>query len=96
MEAKQIEYLLQHFAAISLITDEELQHYGHDETEDFNFPPQLVLRPTTTAQVSGILAYCNQENIPVTPSGARTGLSGGALPIHGGVVVSMEKMNKIL
>lgn len=96
MEAKQIEYLLQHFAAISLITDEDLQHYGHDETEDFNFPPRLVLRPTTTAQVSGILAYCNQENIPVTPSGARTGLSGGALPIHGGVVVSMEKMNKIL
>ena len=75
---------------------EQLRAYGHDETEDFVFPPELVLLPTTVEEVSTIVTYCHQEGIPVTPAGARTGLSGGCLPLHGGVLVSMEKFNKIL
>jgi len=70
--------------------------YGHDETEDFSYPPGVVLKPSTTEEVSAILIYCNTHRIPVTPIGARTGLSGGALSVHGGVGLSMERFNRIL
>ena len=70
--------------------------YGSDETEDLSFPPDVVLKPQNTSQVSQIMAYCNARRISVTPIGARTGLSGGALSIYGGVGLSMEKMNRIL
>lgn len=79
----------------SVLAD-DLLHYGHDETEDLSYPPHIVLKPTDTSQISAILSYCNTNKIPVTPAGARTGLSGGALPIFGGVLLSMEKLNKII
>jgi glycolate oxidase len=75
---------------------EILQEYSHDETEDLSFPPEVVIKPNTVEEVSKILSYCNSNHICVTPSGARTGLSGGALPIYGGVLLSMELFNKIL
>ena len=78
-------------------TDEEhLEKYGRDETEDLLYKPTVVLRPRTAQEISSILKICNRENIPVTPRGAGTGLSGGALPIYGGVCLSMERFNKIL
>ena len=73
-----------------------LVEYSHDETEDLKFMPCIVLKPNTAEQVSLILNYCNEKNIPVTPCGARTGLSGGSLPIFGGVVLSTERFNKII
>ena len=73
-----------------------LNDYSHDETEDLKFLPQIVLKPYNTAQVSIIMIYCNKKNIPVTPCGARTGLSGGSLPIFGGVALSLENFNKII
>lgn len=75
---------------------ESLRHYGHDETEDLVFLPEVVLKPQTTAEISAILRLCHQERIPVTPMGARTGLSGGALPVKGGIALSMERFNQIL
>lgn len=79
-----------------LIDEESLKKYGRDETEDLCFPPEVVIKASTTKQVSDILKFCNANNIPVTPIGGRTGLSGGALSIHGGVGLSMERFNKIL
>ena len=70
--------------------------YNHDYTEDLHFTPSVVLLAQNTQEVSEILAYCNSNNIPVTPAGARTGLSGGCLPIHGGVLLSSEKLNRII
>jgi glycolate oxidase len=70
--------------------------YNHDHTEDLHFTPHVVLFPENTQEVSAILRYCNGKNIPVTPAGARTGLSGGCLPIHGGVLLSSEKLNRII
>lgn len=70
--------------------------YNHDHTEDLHFTPSVVLLPQNTQEVSEILAYCHAHNIPVTPAGARTGLSGGCLPIHGGVLLSSEKLNRII
>ena len=91
----QYTYLTQ--LDIAFYADEErLRAYGHDETEDLVFPPELVLVPKSAEDISKILTYCHAEGIAVTPAGARTGLSGGCLPIHGGVLVSMEKFNRIL
>lgn len=79
-----------------LVDQDKVQSYAHDETEDLLFYPEIVLKPTNTEQVSKILTYCNDRMIPVTPQGARTGLSGGALPVHGGVAISMECFNRII
>ena len=80
-----------------VMTDEEsLKAYGHDETERLLFLPQVVLRPRTTDEVSQIMRICNEEKIHVTPRGAGTGLSGGALPHLGGVLLSTDRMNAIL
>lgn len=79
-----------------LVDDESRTSYGKDETEDLCFPPEVVVKPKNTEEVSVILRYCNEQHIPVTPIGGRTGLSGGALSVHGGVGLSMERMNKIL
>ncbi|MFN9392177.1 MAG: FAD-binding oxidoreductase [Flavobacteriales bacterium] len=80
-----------------VLTDQEsLRHYGHDETEDLSYPPDVVLRPGSTEEVSAVLRYCSEHRVPVTPLGARTGLSGGALSIYGGVGLSMERFNRII
>jgi len=79
-----------------IFTDEETRHhYGHDETEDYNFPPAVVVKPGTPEEVSEIMKLANECKIPVVPIGGRTGLSGGALSIHGGIGLSMERFNKI-
>lgn len=75
---------------------EHINTASSDETEDLHYAPELVLMPSTTEAVSSILAYCNAQQIPVTCRGAGTGLSGGALPIYGGVVLDMRRFNKIL
>lgn len=75
---------------------EQLEKYGQDETEDFVFLADVVVKPQTVEQVSAVANYCNENKIPLTTRGAGTGLSGGALPIKGGVLLSMEKFNKII
>lgn len=75
---------------------ESLDHYAHDETENLYFLPDIVLKPRTANEISRIMFICNQELIPVTPRGAGTGLSGGALPQFGGVLISTERMNTII
>ena len=70
--------------------------YGRDHTEDLHFAPDVVLRPGNAEEVSEIVRLCHEHHIPVTPRGAGTGLSGGALPIHHGVVLSTERLNRIL
>lgn len=79
-----------------ILNKEEKLPYASDETEDLVFLPEAVVTPSTAAEVSGILKISNQFNVPVTPRGAGTGLSGGALPVFGGIIVSMEKFNRIL
>lgn len=75
---------------------ESLERYASDETEDLKFLPEVVLKPDSPQQVSAILKYCTAEKIPVTPRGAGTGLSGGALAVHGGVILSTERLNRII
>lgn len=80
-----------------IILDKEvLKEYDHDYTEDLHFLPQVVLLPENTEQISAIAKYCNEQLIPLTVRGAGTGLSGGALAVEEGVVLSMKKMNRII
>jgi len=74
----------------------ETENYSHDHTEDLSFFPEVVLKPKSPEEISAILKICNEHSIPATPRGAGTGLSGGALPIFGGVIISMERFNKII
>ena len=77
--------------------DEEVLHdYSHDETEDLKFLPEVVVKPANAEEISKLLIICNKYKIPVTPRGAGTGLSGGALPLLGGLLISMERFNKII
>ena len=78
------------------VDEESLTKFSHDETEDLRFLPEVILKPSSPEEISSILKYCNQKKIPVTPRGAGTGLSGGALPVFGGVILSSEKLNHIL
>ena len=93
--------ILSEFEAIvgknNIIIDPEKRfHYSHDETEDYSFLPDVVLKPGSAEEISRIMILCNRHTIPVTPRGGGTGLSGGSLPIKNGVVISMERFNKIL
>lgn len=97
LTADHIAKMGQLIGAHAIFTDSEsLEKYGHDETEDLQYAPEVVVKPENTAQVSALLKYCNAQKIPVTPRGGGTGLSGGALPIFGGVTLSMEKFKSII
>lgn len=92
-----IEKLRQIVGETYVIFDSEsLADYGHDETEKLLFLPEVVVKPRTAEEIAEILIIANKELIPVTPRGAGTGLSGGALPVYGGILLSMERVNEIL
>jgi len=78
------------------VDEESLLSYSHDETETLSYLPEVVIKPRTVNEISDIMKLCNANKIPVTPRGAGTGLSGGALPQLGGVLLSTERMNSIL
>ncbi|MEY4052245.1 MAG: FAD-binding protein [Chitinophagia bacterium] len=83
--------------AAYFFTDEEsFTKYGSDETEKLHYAPQVVVKPRSAEEISKLLILCNEHLIPVTPRGAGTGLTGGALPHLGGLVISMERFNTIL
>jgi len=72
--------------------------YGHDEfsMKEIAHEPDLVVRPGTTAEVAAVLRIANAHGIPVTPRGGATGLCGGCVPVFGGIVLSLERMNRVL
>ena len=92
-----IEELKNILGADGVFTDaDSLDHYAHDETENLHFLPDIVIKPRTVEEVSAVMKLCNAQRIPVTPRGAGTGLSGGALPHLGGVLLSTERLNSII
>jgi glycolate oxidase len=76
--------------------DASIERYGRDETDGVRFPPEVVVKPITTQEISAIMKYCNEKRIPVSPRAAGTGLSANSLCVYGGVMLSIERMNKIL
>jgi len=92
--ARQLESIV---GAESLLLDRErLEPYTHDETVGLRADPEVVVRATSAQQVAEIFRLANRERIAVTPRGAGYGLSGGAVAMQGGIVLSLEKMNRIL
>ena len=82
-----------------VITDpEKMEQYAHDEIaeEEYAHMPEVVVKPRTSEEIAAIMKLANEHLIPVTPRGAGSGLSGGAVPIYGGIVLSVERMNDIL
>jgi len=82
-----------------VITDEEkMEPYSHDEVaeEEYAHMPDVVVKPRTAEEIAKIVKLANEKLIPVTPRGAGSGLSCGAVPIYGGILLSVERMNKIL
>lgn len=78
------------------LDEEHRRAYGRDETEDLVHPPDAVVRPRTTAEVAAVVKACAQHEVPITPIGGRTGLSGGALCVSGGLGLALDRMNSIV
>lgn len=74
---------------------EELLVYSYDATQ-LESLPWAVARPANAEEISKILVLANRERFPVVPRGAGTGMSGGSVPVQGGVVLSLERMNRII
>ncbi len=92
-----IDQLIQILGADYVFQDESTRRqYGHDETEDYVFPPAVLVKPGTAKEIAQIMQLANQQYIPVTPIGAQTGLSGGALCVQQGIGLSMERFSKIV
>jgi glycolate oxidase len=77
---------------------ERMAVYAHDEVagEEYVHMPDVVVKPQAAVEIAEILRLANRERIPVTPRGAGSGLSGGAVPVYGGILLSLERMNRIL
>ncbi|MBN1658511.1 MAG: FAD-binding protein [Anaerolineae bacterium] len=77
---------------------ERMAGYAHDEVagEEYAHLPDVVVKPGSAEEIAEIMRLANREVIPVTPRGAGSGLSGGAVPVHGGMVLSFERMNRIV
>ena len=92
---------LEHFKKIAgndfVFTDAaNLEKYSRDETDGCAFPPEVIIKPKTVEEISAIVKYCNDNLIPISPRAAGTGLSANSLCVHGGVMLSVERMNSIL
>ena len=77
--------------------EHEIEEYSYDEMPLAKpYAPRIIVKPTDTQSVAKLLAFASRKRIPVTPRGAGTGLSGGCVPIYGGILLSLERMNRIL
>ena len=96
LSSKNLTHLRHLLGDTAVLTDPvALNAYGIDETEELDFRPEAVVLPKTTDQVAAVLKLAAQSGIPVTPRGGGTGLSGGALPVFGGLSLSLERMDRI-
>ena len=77
---------------------DKLEEFSHDEVseKEYHHLPEVVVKPSNAEEISSILKLANEKQIPVTPRGAGSGLSGGAVPVFGGIVLCIDRMNKIL
>ena len=97
MEKRFLDELRTVVGARGLISSpEELHTYECDGLTNFRVLPQAVLLPSNTEQVQAIVRLCHRERIPFVARGSGTGLSGGALPVENGIVISLARMNRIL
>ncbi len=95
---EDVEYLKHVTSPKRVFYGDEIEYdYYHDEMPELGIhAPDVVVQVLTSEEVSDVMKYAYEHTIPVTPRGAGTGLSGGAVPMYGGILLSTEKMNRIL
>lgn len=98
VEKQDIEYFISLCSPERVYTGDSIhEDYTHDEMPEYGkYSPELLVEAINTKEVSGIMKYAYENNIPVTPRGSGTGLCGGAVAINGGIMLSLAKMNRIL
>ena len=96
IKTTHIDFFIKILGKENVLSGKSVINYSRDHTENLSYLPEVVLFPKSTDMVSKIVSFCNTNLIPITPSAALTGLSGGALPVYNGVSISMKKLNKIL
>ncbi|HSX62670.1 MAG TPA: FAD-binding oxidoreductase [Tahibacter sp.] len=97
MNTSALDALRQSLPSLKLSADPgDLEHYGRDWTRRWTPAPLAIALPADTAEVQGIVRWANAHGIALVPSGGRTGLSGGAVAANGELVVSLERMNRVL
>ncbi|MCR4622980.1 MAG: FAD-binding protein [Clostridiales bacterium] len=94
---KDIEFFQALMPGRVLISEDALFDYTHDEMTEYGYySPEAVLQAESAEEICKALKYCNERRIPVTPRGSGTGLCGGCVPLFGGVVLSTQRMKKVL
>jgi glycolate oxidase len=98
IDAEDIEYLKQVCSPQRVYTGSGIHDdFTHDEMPEYGrFKPDIVVEAASTGEVSAIMRYAYEKNIPVTPRGSGTGLCGGAVAVNGGILLSLAQMNRIL
>ncbi|KEJ00422.1 2-hydroxy-acid oxidase [Clostridium botulinum A2B7 92] len=97
LDVKDIEFLKSVAGQERVYTGEDInEDYSHDELGGISKMPDVMVEVLSTEEVSKIMAYAYKNNIPVVPRGSGTGLVGASVPIHGGIMINMTKMNRIL
>ena len=93
----RLAQLIQRVPGLRLLTaPADLEHYGRDWTRRWTPAPLAIALPADVAEVQAIVRWANQHGVAIVPSGGRTGLSGGAVAAHGELVLSLQRMNRVL
>jgi glycolate oxidase len=97
IDNQDIQFLISVCGKDRVYIGEEInEDYAHDELAGVKKLPEVMIEPVTTEEVSRIMKYAYENNIPVTPRGQGTGLVGGSVAIYGGILLNLTKMNRIL
>lgn len=97
LNEEDVRFLEQVCGADSVFVGPEInEDYSHDELAFARAYPEVLVMPQTTEQVSQIMRYAHSRKLPVTPRGAGTGLCGGAVSLHGGIMLSTALMDKVI
>jgi len=97
IDAKDIEALKAIFGAQRVTLGADVnEDYCHDELSSVHARPEILVKPVSTEEVSALMRYASEHELPVTPRGQGTGLVGGSVPVFGGILVDMSSMNRIL
>ncbi|BDR75144.1 FAD-binding oxidoreductase [Clostridium tetani] len=97
IDKKDIEYFISILGKNRVLVGDEIsEDFSHDELGGIEKMPEVLVEANTTEEISKIMKYAYENNIPVVPRGSGTGLVGASVPIHGGIMINLTKMNKIL
>ncbi|RXI55112.1 2-hydroxy-acid oxidase [Clostridium tetani] len=97
IDKKDIEYFISILGKNRVLVGDEIsEDFSHDELGGIEKMPEVLVEANTTEEISKIMKYAYENNIPVVPRGSGTGLVGASVPIYGGIMINLTKMNKIL